>query len=48
MAVLTADGIRKASNETLNMLEIFRQEKSKFMVTEDQSLSLKNSIGGLD
>lgn len=48
MAVLTADGIRKASNETLKLLEKFRQEKSKFMVTEEQSISLKNSIGGLD
>lgn len=48
MAVLTADGIRKASDETLMLLEEFRKEKSKFMVTEEQSLRLKDSIGGLD
>jgi len=45
MAVLTEKGTVKVSNDTLGLLEKFRQEKSKFMVTEEQSLTLKQSLG---
>ncbi len=45
MAVLTEHGIVDVQSETVALLEEFRQQKSQFMLTSEQSNRLRESVG---